>query len=70
MMDHKNCPICKQEVISDATKMQACALCGMVLDVQNMLLLIEENEERYFGLHGCYEKYNLINNPRDTKDDT
>ncbi len=41
--------------------MQACALCGMVLDTQNMILVVEENEESYFCLHGCYEKYISIN---------
>lgn len=61
MKNHKDCPICKQELISDATKMQACALCGMVLDAENMLLFIEDGEEMYFCLHGCYEKYFSIN---------
>ncbi len=61
MKNHKNCPICKQKLISDANKMQACALCGMVLDPKNMILLIEDNDERYFCLHGCYEKYFAVN---------
>ena len=61
MKNHKNCPICKQEIISDATKMQACALCGMVLDSRNMLLFTEDSEEKYLCLHGCYEKYLVIN---------
>ena len=67
MKNHKNCPICKQELISDALKMQACALCGMVLDSQNMILLIEYNDERYFCLHGCYEKYVSINENGEVK---
>lgn len=61
MNDHKNCHICKQELISDATKMQACTLCWMILDCQNRLLLIEREEEKYFFLHGGYEKYISIN---------
>lgn len=69
MKNHKNCPICKQELISDATKMQACALCGMVLDTQNMLLLIDEGEEKYFCLHGCYEKYITINKTGEIKNE-
>lgn len=59
--NHKRCPICKQNVVSDATKMQACALCGMIVDTQNVLLHVEDSEEKYFCLHGCYEKYNKIN---------
>lgn len=61
MKDHKNCPICKEELVSDATKLQACALCGMVIDLKNMILLVEDNDENYFCLHGCYEKYLDIN---------
>ncbi len=61
MKNHKNCPICKQEIISDASKLQSCALCGMVIDNQNMILVSKQGEEDYFCLHGCYEKYSLIN---------
>jgi hypothetical protein len=64
---YKQCPICKQELISDATKMQACALCGMVLDSQNMVMFIEDGEEKYFCLHGCYEKYFSINETEEVK---
>ncbi len=67
MKNHKNCPICKQEIFSDATKMRACALCGMVLDSQNMLLSIENGEEIYFCLQGCYEKYFSINETGEVK---
>jgi hypothetical protein len=35
----------------------------MVIDAQNMFLLVEDSEEKYFCLHGCYEKYNKINTP-------
>lgn len=59
---HKQCPICKQEVMSDASKPLSCALCGMIVDSKNMFLFVEDSEEKYFCLHGCYEKYNQINN--------
>lgn len=61
MKDHKNCPICKQEIISDASKPMSCALCGMVIDHDNMILLVREADHLYFCLHGCYEKYFSIN---------
>ena len=67
MKNHKNCPICKQEVISDASKPMSCALCGMVIDAQNMILFIEDAEKKYFCLHGCYEKYSYIDELGDVK---
>lgn len=70
MKNHKNCPICKQELISDATKMQACALCGMVLDKDNMMLFIEDSDPKYFCLYGCYEKYFSINEIGEIKNET
>ena len=51
MKNHKNCPICKQEVISDASKPMSCALCGMVIDHDNMILLVRESDPLYFCLH-------------------
>ena len=57
MKNHKNCPICKQEVISDASKSMSCALCGMIIDNDNMILFIEDGYEKYFCFHVCYEKY-------------
>ena len=67
MKNHKNCPICKQEVISDASKPMSCALCGMVIDHENMILVVREADPIYFCLHGCYEKYKSINETGDIK---
>ena len=67
MKNHKNCPICEQEVFSDATKIQSCALCGMVIDDDNMVFLVEDSDSMYFCLHGCYEKYMDINKNGDAK---
>ena len=67
MKNHKNCPICKQEVISDASKSMLCALCGMVIDHDNMLLLVRDFDPIYFCLYGCYEKYFSINENGDVK---
>ena len=67
MKNHKNCPICKQEVISDASTSLSCALCGMVIDAQNMILFTEDAEKKYFCLHGCYKKYFSINEIGDVK---
>lgn len=62
MKTPNSCPICKQGMISDASKLQSCALCGMVINNQNMILVSKEGYEDYFCLHECYEKYNQINN--------
>ena len=69
MKNHKNCPICRQEIISDASEPISCALCGMVIDHSNMILLVESGEEKYFCLHGCYEKYSSINETGDIKNE-
>jgi len=69
MKKHKNCPICKQEVISDASKPMSCALCGMVIDHENMILLVEDSDIIYFCLQGCYDKYNYINGSEGGKND-
>ena len=61
MKGHKNCPICKQEIMSDASNIQSCALCGMIIDIQNMILISRDGDEDYFCLHGCYEKYKEAN---------
>lgn len=62
MKGHKNCPICDKEVISDASKLQSCSLCGMVIDLDNMILVTKDGDEDYFCLHGCYEKYKEVEN--------
>lgn len=61
MTSNKSCPICKEEIISDASKIKSCALCGMIVDYQNMILVSQDGDEDYFCLHGCYEKYSSIN---------
>ncbi len=63
-MKGPNCPICKEKIISDASKIQSCALCGMVIDPNNTILVSKEGDEEYFCLHGCYEKYKGINGGR------
>ena len=61
MNNHKNCPICKQEVISDASKSTSCALCGMVIERDKMISLVREVGTKYFCLNRCYEIYFSIN---------
>jgi len=61
-MEHKNCPICKQKIVSDASILQSCALCGMVIDSQKMIFISDSGDENYFCLQGCYDKYKEANN--------
>lgn len=67
MKNHKNCPICEQDIISDVSIPMSCALCGRVIDNENMILFVEDSDPKYFCFHGCYEKYISINKQRDIK---
>ncbi len=61
MKNQKNCPICKQNVLSDIETPISCALCGMAMGHDNMILLVKESDPKYFCIHGCYKKYLAIN---------
>ena len=50
MVERKNCPLCKKEVVSDAATSGFCVLCGMAL--------VEEQE--LFCSERCEKKYSLI----------
>ncbi len=52
MMNHKDCPICNQELVSDIGK--GCKMCGMPL----------ENKEEDFCSEKCVINYGMIHKNR------
>lgn len=56
MDNHKNCPICYEEIFSEAGS-RACNMCGMPVDVKKMLMINSSSKMYYFCNKDCYKKY-------------
>jgi len=56
-MKIKNCPLCDEEVVSDAELFYYCALCGMSVAEKYAVVKEVDGEERYFCNYVCLDKY-------------
>lgn len=60
IMRFKDCPICKKNLISDATAMGYCKLCGMALPTNTMIIKTESQEMIAFCCKDCEIKYSNV----------
>ncbi len=57
MKNNKDCPLCGDEVISDATAKEYCALCGMIIKDKPAAVMKFEQGIKYFCSEQCNKKY-------------
>ncbi|RMF54612.1 hypothetical protein D6745_04695 [Candidatus Woesearchaeota archaeon] len=51
------CPVCGKDVESDATTKEFCALCGMNITKENIVVWKSGPKTKYFCCGSCYKKY-------------
>ena len=57
MVSAEGCPLCGDDIVSDATAAEYCALCGMVIkDVPAAAIKSGQGNKYFCSLH-CYKNY-------------